>query len=37
LYISSSSINVHNIDADISSSNNIFLDGNDSNKNSYMV
>jgi hypothetical protein len=32
LYISSSSINVHNIDADISSSNNIFLDGNDFNE-----
>ena len=28
----SSSINVHNIDADISSSNNNFLDGNDFNK-----
>jgi len=31
-YISSSSINVHNIDADISNSNNNFLDGNDFNE-----
>jgi hypothetical protein len=31
-YISSGSINVHNIDADINSNNNNFLDGNDCNE-----